>query len=212
MAESRPRRLVRAARLLAVPALAVAVVALLPVGTTKPAQAAWAPLSPVSVTFTAQHRSDATGHLIAFNDFHGNIDPPNGSSGLVNGNPAGGVEYLATYVKQRRAKAQKKTRDVYTVAAGDIVGASPLVSAAFHDEPSIEEMNSLGLQLSSVGNHEYDEGVDELKRLQNGGCHPKDGCQDGDGFDGAKFRYLAANVIDKSSGLPSMQPLDVRLV
>jgi 5'-nucleotidase len=214
MVESRPRRLARAARLLAVPALAAAVVALLPVGSTGPAQAApWTPLSPVSVTFSGdEHGSAATGHLIAFNDFHGNIDPPGGSSGLVNGNPAGGVEYLASHVKKLRAQAQRETRDVYTVAAGDLVGASPLVSAAFHDEPAIEEMNSLGLDVSSVGNHEYDEGVDELKRLQRGGCHPTDGCQDGDGFAGATFKYLAANVISKQTGAPMLLPLDVKLV
>jgi 5'-nucleotidase len=212
MVESRLRRLARAARLLAVPALAAAVVALLPVGSTRPAQAApWTPLSPVSVTF-ADTEPDAAvkGHLLAFNDFHGNIDPPTGSSGLVNGNPAGGVEYLATYVKKLRAQAE--TRNVYTVAAGDLVGASPLVSAAFHDEPAIEEMNALGLDLSSVGNHEYDEGVDELKRLQRGGCHPTDGCSDGDGFTGASFKYLAANVIEKQTGLPMLLPLDVKLV
>src|SRR5262249_17355619 len=157
MAESRPRRLAHAARLLAVPVLAAAMVALLPVGSTRPAQAApWTPLSPVTLTFpdTDHHDPAAKGHLISFNDFHGNIDPPPGGSGLVNGNPAGGVEYLATYVKNLRAQAERETRDVYTVAAGDLIGASPLVSAAFHDEPSIEEMNSLGLQISSVGNHE----------------------------------------------------------
>jgi 5'-nucleotidase len=214
MVESRPRRLVRAARLLAVPALAAAVVTLLPTGATRPAQAApWTPLSPVSVTFPgAEHRSAAKGHLIAFNDFHGNIDPPTGSSGLVNSNPAGGVEYLATYVKKLRTQAQRETRNVYTVAAGDLVGASPLVSAAFHDEPAIEEMNALGLDISSVGNHEFDEGVDELKRLQRGGCHPADGCTDGDGFSGAKFKYLAANVITKQTGLPMLLPFDVKFV
>jgi 5'-nucleotidase len=218
MADSHSRRLVRVARLLAVPVLAAAVVALLPVGPTRSAQAApWTPLSPVSLTFpdsagANHHDSTAKGHLIAFNDFHGNIDPPLGSSGLVNGNPAGGVEYLATYVKKLRAQAQQETKDVFTVAAGDIIGASPLVSAAFHDEPSIEEMNSLGLQISSVGNHEYDEGVDELKRMQFGGCHPVDGCQDGDGFAGAKFKYLAANVIENKTGLPMLLPLDIKFV
>src|SRR5690349_6477524 len=98
MAESRPRRWAHAARLLAVPSLAVAVVALLPVGpSATPAQAApWNPMSSASVTFPdgEHHGSSVKGHLIAFNDFHGNIDPPTGSGGLVNGNPAGGVEYL----------------------------------------------------------------------------------------------------------------------
>ena len=215
MAETSPGRWIRVARLLAVPALAAAVVATLPVASAKPAQAApWTPMSSVSVDFAdaASHNPRATGHLIAFNDFHGNIDPPTGSGGLVNGNPAGGVEYLATYVKRLRAQAQRESRNVFTVAAGDLVGATPLVSAAFHDEPAIEEMNALGLEISSVGNHEYDEGVDELKRLQRGGCHPTDGCQDNDGFAGAKFTYLAANVIEKRTGLPSMLPLDIKFV
>ena len=61
-----------------------------------------------------------------------------------------------------------------------MVGATPLVSAAFHDEPTIEALNLLQLDVTSVGNHEFDEGVDELLRMQNGGCHPTDGCQDGD--------------------------------
>ena len=88
------------------------------------------------------------------------------------------------------------------MAAGDLVGATPLVSAAFHDEPVVEEMNSLGLDVTSVGNHEFDEGVTELLRLQNGGCHPVDGCQDGDGFAGADYPILAANVVYKKTGRP----------
>ena len=98
------------------------------------------------------------------------------------------------------------------MAAGDNVGATPLVSAAFHDEPAIEVLNSLGLDLSSVGNHEFDEGVTELRRLQFGGCHPVDGCQDGDGFAGAKFPILAANVVDKQIGLPILLPFTIKFV
>ncbi len=133
--------------------------------------------------------------LLAINDFHGNINPPSGSSarvlteaGSVEGN--GGVEYLATHIRELRAE----NPNTITVAAGDLVGASPLESAYFHDEPTIEAMNALGLQITSVGNHEFDEGPAELLRLQNGGCHPVDGCQDGDGFAGADFQYLSANV------------------
>ncbi len=157
-----------------------------------------------------------SGTLLAFNDFHGNIDPPNGSSGVVATTggpvPAGGVEYLAHWVKALRAEAKKTSKYVYTVAAGDLVGASPLVSAAFHDEPTVEEMNSLGLDVTSVGNHEFDEGVDELLRLQNGGCHPTDGCQDGDGFAGADYPMLAANVVRKSNGRPILPPYQIRKV
>jgi 5'-nucleotidase len=86
------------------------------------------------------------------------------------------------------------------VSAGDMIGASPLLSALFHDEPSIEAFNLIGLDYNAVGNHEFDEGIDELVRMQEGGCHPVDGCLDGDGFDGADFRYLAANVVYEKNG------------
>ena len=104
--------------------------------------------------------------------------------------PAGGIEYLATHIKQLR----EQNSNTITVGAGDLIGASPLVSALFHDEPAIEAVNAFGMDVSGVGNHEFDEGVPELLRMQNGGCHPVDGCQDGDGFAGAVFQYLAANV------------------
>ncbi|WP_137844242.1 bifunctional metallophosphatase/5'-nucleotidase [Microbacterium sp. 2FI] len=153
-----------------------------------------------------------TVNLIAFNDFHGAIDPPTGSGGLVNGTPAGGVEYLATAVKALRAQQELESPHSFTVAAGDLVGASPLVSAAFHDEPTVEEMNSLGLDVTSVGNHEFDEGVDELLRLQDGGCHPVDGCLDGDGFEGADFPILAANVVDNDTDLPILAPYTIEKI
>jgi 5'-nucleotidase len=153
-----------------------------------------------------------TGHLLALNDFHGQIDPPTGSGGLVTGTPAGGVEYLAHYLRQQRALDKASSSAVFTVAAGDIVGGSPLVSAAFHDEPAVEEMNSLGLDATSVGNHEFDEGVTELLRLQRGGCHPTDGCQDGDGFKGAKYPILASNVVYKKNKLPILLPFTVKFV
>ena len=149
--------------------------------------------------------------LLSFNDFHGNLEPPAGSSGRnvvdhkidpATGKPvdvtndAGGVAYLATHLKQ----ARQGHRNSLTVAAGDMIGASPLLSAAFHDEPSIEALNSLGLDATAVGNHEFDEGYKELQRMADGGC-----LADGDGadnqnscadhtFEGADFDYLAANV------------------
>ncbi len=86
--------------------------------------------------------------------------------------PQGGVEYLATYVRDLRAT----NRNTLFVSAGDLIGASPLISAAFHDEPTIEALNLMGLDYNGVGNHEFDEGIDELLRMQNGGCHPVDGC------------------------------------
>jgi 5'-nucleotidase len=96
------------------------------------------------------------------------------------------------------------------VSAGDLIGATPLLSALFHDEPTIEAFNAMGLDYNGVGNHEFDEGVDELLRMQDGGCHPVDGCRDGDGFDGASFQFLAANVEYKEGGDTIFPPFGIR--
>jgi 5'-nucleotidase len=156
--------------------------------------------------------------IFAINDFHGNLLPPGGSSGLIAGTPAGGAEYLATHLRQLRADATARGEQSITVAAGDLIGASPLLSAAFHDEPTIEEMNALGLELTSVGNHEFDEGWHELLRMQNGGC-----INDGDGlnnqnscpdpanpFAGANFSYLSANVFRTDNNHTLFQPYKIR--
>jgi len=87
-----------------------------------------------------------------------------------------------------------------------MVGASPLISGLFHDEPTVEALNALDLDVTSVGNHEFDEGAKELARLQNGGCHPTDGCYGGEEFQGADFPYLAANVLDERTGKPILKP------
>lgn len=144
--------------------------------------------------------------ILALNDFHGNLQPPGGSSGRVGTVDAGGVEYLATHVKNLRAL----NPNTVVVSAGDLIGASPLLSALFHDEPTIEAFNEIGLDFNAVGNHEFDEGVNELLRMQWGGCHPVDGCQDGDGFAGAKFRFLAANVVWKKNNWPIFPAYQIR--
>ncbi|MFC4158552.1 bifunctional metallophosphatase/5'-nucleotidase [Chitinimonas lacunae] len=157
----------------------------------------------------AKSAAPATGtldvKLIAFNDFHGNLrqpgsgvkvpDPADPNKTLTV--PAGGSEYLATWIKQLKAKNPHHA----VVSAGDLIGASPLLSSLFHDEPTIESMNEMGLEFNAVGNHEFDEGAEELLRMQRGGCHPKDGCKIGD-FNGARFKFLAANVIERSTGKP----------
>ncbi|MDQ2693237.1 MAG: bifunctional metallophosphatase/5'-nucleotidase [Chloroflexota bacterium] len=136
--------------------------------------------------------------ILAVNDFHGNLEPPSGSSGRIGSTNAGGVEYLATHINNLRAT----NPNTVVVSAGDLIGASPLLSALFHDEPTIEAFNLIGLDFNAVGNHEFDEGVYELIRMQEGGCHPVDGCLDGDDFEGADFRFLAANVTWKKNGKP----------
>ncbi|MFF7645374.1 5'-nucleotidase C-terminal domain-containing protein [Streptomyces canus] len=149
--------------------------------------------------------------LLSFNDLHGNLEPPSGSSGRVtelqaDGTTktidAGGVEYLATHLRE----ARKGNPYSITAAGGDMVGASPLISGLFHDEPTIEALNKLDLDVTSVGNHEFDEGAKELARLQNGGCHPTAGCYTDQEFEGADFPYLAANVLDEKTGRPILKP------
>jgi 5'-nucleotidase len=148
--------------------------------------------------------------LLALNDFHGNLEPPSGSSGTIAGAPAGGVEYLATQLAQLAGQVQQE--NTITVAAGDLIGASPLLSAAFHDEPSIEALGLAGLDLASVGNHEFDEGADELLRIQNGGCHAG-GCADPEQpYKGAEFQYLSANAFVTDTGEPLLAPYAVKEV
>ncbi|HVL65048.1 MAG TPA: bifunctional metallophosphatase/5'-nucleotidase [Actinomycetota bacterium] len=144
--------------------------------------------------------------LLAINDFHGNLEPPSGSSGRIGTTTAGGAEYLATHIRALEAT----NPFTVVVSAGDLIGASPLLSALFHDEPTIEAMNEIGLDLNAVGNHEFDDGADELLRMQNGGCHPVDGCRDGDAFGGAAFKFLAANVVRKDNGRTLFAPYQIR--
>ncbi|MEZ4467683.1 MAG: hypothetical protein R3F43_25385 [bacterium] len=142
--------------------------------------------------------------VLGINDFHGNLLPPAGSGGRIQTGPdrekdaveAGGVEYLATHLERLAATSEHTV----IVAAGDLVGASPLISALFHDEPAIEALSLAGLDAAAVGNHEFDEGWTELLRLQRGGCHPKDGCRTEIPFAGADFQYLGANVIVEATG------------
>ncbi|MFD7994758.1 bifunctional metallophosphatase/5'-nucleotidase [Streptomyces mexicanus] len=188
------------------------------------ALAAFAGLGQLATAHPAQARPG--GHpdrttdlqLLALNDFHGNLEPPAGSSGRVTEQEpdgstksvdAGGAEYLASSLRTAR-KGHART---LTVAAGDIVGASPLLSGLFHDEPTVEAMNKLGLDVTSVGNHEFDEGKDELLRLQNGGCHPVDGCYEpGRTFTGADYPILSANVVDDKTGRTLLPPYAVENV
>lgn len=142
--------------------------------------------------------------LLGINDFHGNLEPPTGSGGRAPNDagvvsPAGGAAFLATHFK--RIQADRIGAYSVGVASGDLIGASPLVSAVFKDEPTIEFLNQLGLFASATGNHEYDEGITELQRMQNGGCSTTEGCFGGDGFVGARFSYLSANVTDVNGKL-----------
>jgi 5'-nucleotidase len=142
--------------------------------------------------------------VLAINDFHGNLKPPLGGIRIRDPQdasktvsvPAGGAEHLASAVREAAAR---NPNHIF-VAAGDLIGASPLLSALFHDEPTIEALGLMGLEASAVGNHEFDHGAAELLRRQNGGCHPKDGCRGPQDFSGARFQYLAASTLDTRTG------------
>jgi 5'-nucleotidase len=162
----------------------------------------------------AQSPAPVELRILAINDFHGNLRPPQGGIRIADpadrgkriAVPAGGSEHIATLVDQLRAG---KKHHIF-VAAGDLIGASPLLSAMFHDEPTIESLSMMGLEIAAVGNHEFDEGKDELLRMQNGGCHPLDGCRGPHRFTGAKFRYLAASTIETGSGRTVFPAYEVR--
>ena len=186
--------------------------------------------------------------VLAFNDFHGNLRPPSPSNAAVlakmgdpsvtsAGNPVvtdagvtdggalnesistGGAAFLAAHINALRAK----NPNTLVVSAGDLVGASPLVSASYYDEPTIAVMNTLKLDVSSVGNHEFDHGPANLLRLQYGGCDlstDRDSgaagaigsCTADKTFPGATFEYLAANVDVADSGKTLFPPYTVRTV
>lgn len=152
--------------------------------------------------------------IVAINDFHGNLQPPpdglriqdRSQPGQTVSIKAGGAERMASAV----ADLTKSHPDHVFVAAGDLVGASPLLSSLFHDEPTIEALSLMGLEASAVGNHEFDGGTQELRRKQVGGCHPVDGCRGPVPFRGAQFKYLAANTVDSSTGKTFFPPYFVK--
>ena len=153
-----------------------------------------------------------TVKVLGFNDYHGNLEAFGtfGETAAVptaERSPVGGADFLAAHVARLKAL---NTNNV-VVAAGDNIGASPLISSLFLDEPAVETLNRIGLEFTSVGNHEFDKGSAELLRLQNGGCKVTGGVQDPNScrgaavgtpvpFEGAKYKWLSANVVQTSTG------------
>lgn len=160
--------------------------------------------------------------LVGLNDFHGNLQSPgsfgqNTSIPLAQRPAVGGADYVAAYVA--RLKAQNPNNVV--VGAGDFIGATPLVSALFFDEPAVEALNRIGVEFNAVGNHEFDKGSAELLRLQRGGCKQTDGVPDPNScqgarvgtpapFEGARFKWLSANVVVSDTGKPLLRPIGIK--
>lgn len=157
---------------------------------------------------TTAPRGPVTLNLVAINDFHGNLEPSkytytSAATGKSETLRAGGIEALSGAL----AAWRKEDPNLLFIGAGDLIGASPALSSMWADEPSIEAMNLLGLRLSSVGNHEFDQGRKELLRQQAGGCdspRPGKACRLNPTYSGARFTYLAANVLDSATGKPFM--------
>lgn len=148
--------------------------------------------------------------LLSFNDFHGQIQSENPGPGRLAVTIAGKEEMVeaggAAYLSALVAQEQRGHANNLLISAGDLTGASPLASALLRDEPTIQIMNHMGLDINVVGNHEFDYGRAELLRKAAGDCD-----EDGDcGFTGAAFDYLAANVVDAASGQPLFPPYAVR--
>jgi 5'-nucleotidase len=177
----------------------------------RPAFAALALLNP---TFAfAESANSVDLRILAINDFHGYLrpspgirttDPADNTKKILV--PAGGSETMASVVRSLR----EDHPNTIFVAAGDLIGASPFLSAMFHDEPTIESLSLMGLSIAAVGNHEFDEGKDELLRMQNGGCHPVDKCQGPHPFLGARFHYLAASTFEKATGKTLFPPYEIK--
>jgi len=177
------------------------------------------PLRPLAIVLLAVVAGCATApppaaapvtvKLLAFNDFHGNLQSPGrfAENAQALRRPVGGADALAAWVAHLAATNPNHA----VVGGGDFVGASPLVSALFLDEPAVEVLDHIGVDFTSVGNHEFDKGAAELLRLQHGGCRLAGGRPDPNSckglgsktpgsFDGARFQWLAANVVDRASG------------
>ena len=183
-------------------ALAASLVSALPACTTR---------LPAAADNTAATPTTAPAHLVqvelvTLNDFHGNLEPSKYVWDSVNGGgartiEAGGIDTIGAALQAWR----RDDPQLLLVGAGDLVGASPAISSMWADEPTIVAMNMLGLRASSVGNHEFDAGRVELLRQQGGGCkspRADKACKYEASFGGAKFSYLAANVIDTATRKP----------
>ena len=138
--------------------------------------------------------------LLGVNDLHGNLEPPQ--------RDLGGAAWLGAHLARAARSHPERT---ITVHAGDMVGASPLISSYFHDEPTIEATNMMRFDVGTVGNHEFDEGGEEMLRLIRGGQRtdgPRAYTSDPN-WHGARYPYIGANTVDRDTGELVLPPYEV---
>lgn len=197
-----------------------------------------------AVASAAPSPADIPVQLVAMNDFHGRISLTTGRDSQLLTSPGadntygtaddvvqtvGGAADVASTVKRLQSdftRSAGSSGASFFVGAGDLISASPFESSVFKDEPTIEVLDAMGLDVSSVGNHEFDRGTQELRRISaatdgqysdnvtkcQGVTRDVDGCftnSRGKPFQGADFPYLAANVVEKSTGQPMLPPYQV---
>lgn len=154
-------------------------------------------------------------HIATLNDFHGNIEASKFSytdaAGNARSEQAGGIDTIAAALQAWR----KEDPQLLLVGAGDLIGASPAISSMWADETTLGALNLLRMNATSVGNHEFDAGRAELLRQQKGGCvspRPDKACKFEPVYPGAKFQYLAANVVDMVTNKPFLPAYHVEEV
>ncbi|MFD2446728.1 5'-nucleotidase C-terminal domain-containing protein [Bacillus sp. CGMCC 1.16607] len=161
--------------------------------------------APFSTTFVQAETNNIKVQLLGVNDLHGQLDYKESFDLDKDGKketPVGGIEFLAAYLKE----AEKTNPNTLIVHSGDMVGGSPLISASFQDEPTIEILEAIGFDAGTLGNHEFDEGIAELLRMVKGGEHAK-GTKN---YDGINFPMISANVYDKSTGKLILDPYAIK--
>ncbi|PHA03676.1 bifunctional metallophosphatase/5'-nucleotidase [Bacillus pseudomycoides] len=153
----------------------------------------------LSSFFSTSEPSEIQVQIIELNDLHGQIN----TTTMLHGHPVGRADYIAAYIKSYK----EQFPHTLLVHTGDMIGGSPPISALFQDEPTIEFLNMLKFDVGTIGNHEFDKGTEELKRLIDGGFHPKTGM-----FPGSSFPYVCANVVDTNTNKPLFPPYAIKWI
>ncbi|KEK23703.1 bifunctional metallophosphatase/5'-nucleotidase [Bacillus gaemokensis] len=152
-----------------------------------------------SFLFLSSPSTNISVQLIGLNDFHGQLN----TTSTLHGKAVGRADYIAAYIQSYRDK-KPNTLLVHT---GDMIGGSPPISALFHDEPTMEFLNTLQFDVGTIGNHEFDRGPIALQQLISGESVPQT-----NSFSGSSFPYTCANVVDSETNQPLFPPYTIKWI